>query len=311
MMKMLNQFLGIFKGDEARSPEWIVQQAKWDPANKLYIVGDIPSLEEDKPEFRTIDSGPIPFNWHQCFYYESVAHESGIGYKWVRCHNLAGPGMKPSFCILHSQKEPQLVINNGEIKTHYCKWGPCIRKLNEGAGDYCDLHSGLVSKPVTIIRGIDPIEDCGCEGYCDKHFNQSPEDAAAEREWAAIPEDIDYDFCNKIGWGQLKYRRGRKVSTMQQQENVHFKLELRGSRDYIDLFHAMLHLCDTDYPLDPFRKNTAIPPKCTNCGGYIWQNAIVTAPDIKRAAKQAGITVKVRTYMPESTCKKKERVATA
>jgi len=311
-------------------------QATYDPTRRIYIVGDPP--DPTNPANRTVDDGDIPPNWHQCFYYESEevppSSKTEGGHKWIRCRNLAGPGPKPSFCLLHAAQEaalharpiafgqgaaasiaPVVVLEKNVkefVEGHYCRWGPCIVKL-WGEDVYCEHHRNFVTtqleKEKRAKAPFDPIEDCGCMGYCEVHLNQTPEDAAAELAFHEIVEDIDEAFCNKIGWGQLRYRRARKQ--MQQQETVHFKLELRGSRDEIDLFHAMLKLCDNDYPLDPFRKNTTVPAKCDNCGGYIWANAIVTASDIKKAGKQAGINVKVRTYLPASTCQRKERTASA
>lgn len=323
-MKILTQLWESFKAGKVE-PSTMSMLAQWDAKRKLYVVGNPP--DPTNPATRTIDDGNIPANWHQCFYYASeeipASRITEGGHKWIRCRNLAGPGFKPSFCTFHMEQEtalykartepvvPDVVVMQPVYR--YCKWGDCIVRVFTGA-EYCETHKELVAKFKTSDNGrahVDPLEDCGCMGYCDIHLNQTAEDAAAEIEFANLPEDIDEDFGRKMTWGQLRYRRSRKTIPVQQQETLHFKLEMRGSRDEIDLFHAMLHLCDTDYPLDPFRKSTVIPAKCDNCGGYIWQNAIISPPDIKAAAKQANITVKIRTYLPESSCKKKPRSANA
>jgi hypothetical protein len=334
-MKILNQLWKAFKGADA-SPLHIVQQTKWDPTRKLYIVGDLSTPDgppdPTNPANRTIDDGDIPFNWHQCFYYHEVLNvpdQPTHGYHYVRCRNLAGPGLKPSFCIVHAIQEAQLHKENEarkaaaransqslvEQNSHYCKYGPCVVTV-WGDRPYCSEHEAMLNtdKKVINLPVSNPFleeEECGCYGYCEKHFNNGQPRTQEQIEWDAITEEVDWQYCQRIGWGHLSYRQNRKTIPMQAQETVHFKLELRGSRDEIDLFHAILNLCDSDYPLDPFRKNTAIPPKCTNCGGYVWKNAIVTPVDIKKAARQAGINVKVRTYLPESTCKKKDRAANA
>lgn len=325
-MKILSQLWKAFKGADVNPSGWIVHQAKWDPKNKLYIVGDlsVPDGPPDPldPRNRTIDSGDIPPNWHQCFYYhENLTNEVTGSHSWIRCRNLAGPGLKPSFCLLHAEQELRLHKKTEVIKKQplvedkfkwvYCKHGSCIERVQ--GDDYCPEHEplyvpGAVSNPNPFLEE----EECGCYGYCEKHFNGGQERSQEDIDFEAIVEDVDWVYCQKIGWGQLRYRRNRKTIPMQQQETVHFKLELRGNRDDIDLFHAIVHLCDSDYPLDPFRKNTQHPELCTNCGGFVWTNAIVTAPDLKKAARQAGLKgIKIRTYMPESTCKKKDRAASA
>jgi len=306
-MKILKQLWQIFKGEEEPSG-WIMQQAKWDPEKKLYIVGDMTSTRNvNDPTQRTIDDGPIPDGWHQCFYYYEIKNDVTGGVGWRRCHGLAGPGLKPSFCAMHKAQEEQIVRYQSEEGQYtYCRWGSCFVKLFDG-NEYCTEHRTMGD----IKDAWVDEEECGCYGYCEKHFNNGQPRSQEDIEWDAIKEDVDWNYCHKIGWGQIVYRKSRKSIPLQSQETVHFKLEMRGSRDEVDLFHAILALCDSDYPLDPFRKNTAIPEKCDNCGGYLWKNAIVTPVDIKKAAKQANITVKVRTYLPESSCKKKDRVATA
>lgn len=338
-MKILKQLCQLFKGAEPlKVRKLIVHEAKWDPAHNCYVVGP-PPRDPNDPVQRNIDDGDIPPNWHQCFYYDKRKNEVTGSVSWVRCRNLAGPGLKPSFCATHAAEYRSLHIVTEQEKREfkndigqytYCKHGPCLQQLYAGQV-YCQEHEYLVGTgtnhtlarlkpPAEYVKASEPVvskellteeEECGCYGYCEKHFNGGIPRTQEQIEWDAITEDVDWDYCAKIGWGEIKYRRGRKTGPMQPQETVHFKLEMRGSRDEIDLFHAILKLCDSDYPLDPFRKMTANPEKCANCGGFIWKNAIVTPVDIKKAAKQAGINIKVRTYLPESTCKKKERVATA
>jgi hypothetical protein len=333
-MKILKRFWQALKGEDVKASEWIVHQAKWDAKRKLYIVGDLsvpsaPSLGLDHPSNRTVDQGDIPVGWHQCFYYEERKNPlpSG-GSSWIRCRNLAGPGFKPSFCLLHSVQEAKLheatertknIIDMPKpVSYKFCRHGRCIVQIVANMGDYCTDHkhlyepNGVAPLPNKNELALYADEDaCGCYGYCERHFNSGRPRTPEQIEFDAIKEEVDWDYCSKIGWGELRYRRNRKSIPVQAQETVHFKLELRGNRDEIDLFHAIIHLCDNDYPLDPFRKNTAHPEQCKNCGGYVWSNAIVTPVDIKKAAKQAGMNVKVRFYFPASTCKKKDRTAEA
>lgn len=316
-MTILKKLWQTFKGEEQpKAAPWIVQQAKWDPARKLFVVGNLPETDVIEPRNLTVDSRPLPSGWHQCFYYYEDKNEVTGSFSWRRCRSLAGPGYKPSFCLLHTEemlashkateKVKQQPMDNG--RKYYCKHGPCIITIGKDE-QYCKDHKSLYDN--TGLKSLLSEDECGCYGYCENHFNKGVPRTQEQIEWDAITEDVDWDYCSKIGWGELRYRRNRKSIPVQAQENVHFKLELRGQRDSVDLFHAMLHLCDSDYPLDPFRKNTATPERCNNCGGYVWKNAIVTPVDIKKAARQAGITVKVRHYFPETTCKKKDRAASA
>jgi len=305
-MTILTKLWQALRGVGDDSPDWVMQEAKWDPTRKLYIVGPA-----DTPKIPTVDEASAWPDWHQCLYYYETKNELPNGaVKYVRCRNLAGPGLKPVFCTLHAASEallyskPKVVDMPKTVITHFCRHGACIERVSEGI-EYCSQHAELHA---TVQ---DDVDSCGCYGYCERHFNNGKPRTQAEIEWDAIKEDVDWEYCGKIGWGELRYRRNRKSIPVQAQEDVHFKLELRGNRDEIDLFHAVIHLCDNDYPLDPFRKNTASPERCDNCGGFVWKNAIVTPVDIKKAAKQCGMTVKVKHYFPATTCKKKDRTAGA
>lgn len=334
MMKTLSLLWQIFREGVALSN--MTQETQWDPHKRVYVVGE-PQRNVNDPTQRLVTDGDIPATWHQCYYFYESKDTVTRGNVYTRCLHLAGPGLKPTFCHLHAvqykalhlieeqeKRENATVIPpvNPVPKFRYCRYGPCTVQLFDDHGDqYCEHHMALLGKQ-TLVQAVKQTasdlaalikdeEECGCYGYCDKHFNDGKPRTQADIDWDNIIEDVDWSYVQKIGWGQLRYRSKRKEVPLQAQETVHFKLELRGNRDSIDLFHAMLHLCDTDYPLDPFRKNTATPEQCKNCGGYVWKNALVTPVDIKKAAKQAGITVKVRHYFPESTCKKKDRAASA
>jgi hypothetical protein len=72
----------------------------------------------------------------------------------------------------------------------------------------------------------------------------------------------------------------------------------------VRLFHQMCWEVDKDWPwVDSY--NATLPQKlkvCGKCGGRIYKNPRLAPADIKAAAKQAGVKVKIRRYEPEWRC---------
>lgn len=294
----------------------VTQQTHYDAERKIYVVGDVPTTWQPGSEkvmieryTQTSPEDTIPEGFHKCFHYDTLQDAVTGQTSFKRCQVHIKP--VDNYCWSH---------RHDVFKTNRtCKL--CSTRLFTQS-DYCEYHSRgtsstdsthwafedgeLIPHPEDELAQSAPAAavneaDCGCGGFCIEHAKPDP-------EFDAIVENITWTYVNQVGWGKLKPRQARKQYTM---ENVHFRIECRGSRDSVDLFHAILALCDNDYPLDPFRKNSAPPKECPDCKGHIWMRAVLMPADLKKAAKQAGIRIKVRDYITDTACAKKAKAAKA
>jgi hypothetical protein len=80
--------------------------------------------------------------------------------------------------------------------------------------------------------------------------------------------------------------------------HFHILLRCKGHAAQIRLFHGILSLTDSDWP---YRLHTG-SQICETCMGLVYQNPRITPEDIKSAAKQAGIHIKIKHFVPEKCC---------
>lgn len=118
-----------------------------------------------------------------------------------------------------------------------------------------------------------------------------------ELEW------IDWEMYNKQKFeGARTYRQGKYIDV----ETVHFRFKFKASEGIQNLFHAMLRIADTDYPLDPDRKRNKPLRWCTKCKAWEWYRAVPNPDEIRRAAKQAGVDkLKIVRWLSADKCKGK------
>lgn len=80
----------------------------------------------------------------------------------------------------------------------------------------------------------------------------------------------------------------------------HIAIRLKGSPDAIARFHAIMYRCEGDWPWSNTRRTSI--SVCDKCMGAVCQSPRVTPVDLKSAARQAGCTVKVDKFAPETHC---------
>jgi len=112
----------------------------------------------------------------------------------------------------------------------------------------------------------------------------------------AIPHVIDYLYASALPFESQHVRK-------EVMQDIHFRFQLKGTRNDVDMFHAILNMVDHDYPFDPYRNHRDPLSKCKKCGGYYWKSCNITPDQIKKAAKQAEVYVKIRVWLPTSKCK--------
>lgn len=85
----------------------------------------------------------------------------------------------------------------------------------------------------------------------------------------------------------LHGRRGTKRNMSNTHGTIHLKMTVSGDPIAIDVFYAILHEVDIDFPIDPLGSNNDAIPFCTKCGGIVWEKCILGQREISRAAAQA------------------------
>ncbi len=88
-----------------------------------------------------------------------------------------------------------------------------------------------------------------------------------------------------------------------QKPDVHLTVEiLHGPMLSVPLMHHVLYRCDPDWPYcGPFGEQWRFRV-CAKCGGRIYRNPRLVPEDIKAAARQCGVKLKVRRYAPKGKC---------
>jgi hypothetical protein len=85
--------------------------------------------------------------------------------------------------------------------------------------------------------------------------------------------------------------------------DVHLKIDIVAGRDEdIEKFLFMCHHLDPDWPLWGQWDKAVKRRICTKCGGRLYQNPALGPQDIKAAARQCGVNVKIRQFAPCARC---------
>lgn len=210
---------------------------------------------------------PPTTGWYQCEYWINFGESSR------RCTTRMQSSEK-KYCYEH-MRLPQSA-------QHRCMYYTCGNYI-DNTHTYCPQHSGN-SGILDLARSAITVSDAtghSCE----------PE--------TTDEGVIDWAYQAKMARStSLRFRHYRKNYEM---ETVHYKIEIKGKRDDITMFHAILGEVDHDYPFRIDRPGTTVPG-CSKCHGYVWNKATVTPDEVKRAAKQVGVWVKFKHYLTETKC---------
>lgn len=91
----------------------------------------------------------------------------------------------------------------------------------------------------------------------------------------------------------------------------HVTFKLRGTPESIELFHALVRRCESSWPWGPsmFQGNSAYSyihtrqiPACSKCKGVIINSPRIAPQDIKAAAVQAKVNIKIFHYAQGEKC---------
>lgn len=93
------------------------------------------------------------------------------------------------------------------------------------------------------------------------------------------------------------------TSAQHTQGTFHIRFNLRGEESKIRTFHNILTRADSDYPFGKDRRYVTIQ-FCPSCNAVCWSNPRLNPEDIKVAARQAGVRVKIKRFAPEDKCRK-------
>lgn len=88
--------------------------------------------------------------------------------------------------------------------------------------------------------------------------------------------------------------------------NIHMRIKVKGHVSKIKTFNQFMRTLDFDFPFG----NGKLPPditrtyeQCEKCDGLIWNKAMLTQGDLKKAGMQCGVTVKIIRFTEDEACK--------
>lgn len=84
--------------------------------------------------------------------------------------------------------------------------------------------------------------------------------------------------------------------------DIHVKMRISGRAEMVDAFKSLLGQLDKDFPWHPAAAKQVI---CEGCEGVVWRLAVLELSDVKAAAHQLGIKVKVQQWWRKSDCQKR------
>lgn len=151
-----------------------------------------------------------------------------------------------------------------------------------------------------------PEVDCGDLTYacCDAPRSEGETDSsphaptADELDGSDIDEDLGrWPFDRTLYFRQQEKGQGRSMN-----DTFHLRMTLEGHPEEVDMFHLLLFSVDPGYPVIPMRKLNDLTPFCTRCDGMVWKGAIMTPEEIRKAARQAGVRVKIHSYRKGYKC---------
>lgn len=81
----------------------------------------------------------------------------------------------------------------------------------------------------------------------------------------------------------------------------HIHVKLKGEESKIHIFHSIIEKCDGAWPWGATKYNGSVSV-CRKCKGFVLSNPRIAPQDIKAAAEQAGVAVKIYVFSPQNHC---------
>lgn len=107
----------------------------------------------------------------------------------------------------------------------------------------------------------------------------------------------DQWFCQDCSFDAAAFLTEKTMQTSISQ--YHIRLKINGSIANQTLFHELLRDLDSDYPYRlEISKNSKIGV-CTSCKGILWDRPMLTTGELRCAAFQCGVNIKVSHFAPK------------
>ena len=97
-------------------------------------------------------------------------------------------------------------------------------------------------------------------------------------------------------------RLDKTTPTMIPPNDYHVRIDVWGPAANREVFFAMCFVVDPDFPISPTRKTNESIPICSKCKGVIWSSPMLNTRELKRAAKQCNVQIKIRRYAVGTAC---------
>ena len=87
--------------------------------------------------------------------------------------------------------------------------------------------------------------------------------------------------------------------------SVHIRCRIKGNGKKIETFQKLMRILDSDWPYREvgyqFRETMKFR-QCEKCQGMVWFNPVMTKEDIKAAARQMQVGMKIYAFTDEQWC---------
>jgi hypothetical protein len=80
----------------------------------------------------------------------------------------------------------------------------------------------------------------------------------------------------------------------------HIRFRAKGTDRNLTIFHTMMQKIDHDWPWGPSHSNGRV---CLKCCGATWNGPRIGVEDVKIAARQAGVKVKIHHFGSQTKCR--------
>ena len=194
----------------------------------------------------------------------------------------------------------------GEALTFKCSCSCHARKgPNETCATWCckKLRSELRSACLCLCHDVARVECKGMSTCCGDFCRKGETDENPN-------EILDTDV-----WPYSASISTRIWNKKNMSDTMHLHMTVEGDTEGVDLFHLILGTVDKDYPRKPMAKPSDTIPICSGCQGLVWENMILTPPELIKAAKDATegagtpVMVKIHRWWKGSKCNKKHKNA--
>lgn len=98
------------------------------------------------------------------------------------------------------------------------------------------------------------------------------------------------------------------ISAQHTEGQFHVRFSLQGEERAIEIFHNILTRADSDYPFGRRYGWVQQVRFCPQCNSIVWTNPRLNPEDVKVAARQAGVRVKIKHFAPQQKCSKDGKV---